>query len=68
MEQQQDRWLNARETAEYLGMTLKALYCRISMRQLPFSRLGGSLRFRKSVVDRFLEEGAVEPVRVGRGH
>jgi len=49
-------------------MTLKALYCRISMRQLPFSRLGGSLRFRKSVVDRFLEEGAVEPVRVGRGH
>ncbi|MBN2209556.1 MAG: helix-turn-helix domain-containing protein [Candidatus Coatesbacteria bacterium] len=66
MEHQQDPWLTARQAAEHLGLSLKALYCRISMRQIPFCRLAGSLRFRRSELDRFLEQNAVAPVKAGR--
>jgi len=58
--------MTPRETADYLGLTLKGLYSRVAMRQLPFSRLGGSLRFRRSELDGLLEETKVEPIVLGR--
>ncbi|MCD6327576.1 helix-turn-helix domain-containing protein [bacterium] len=56
------RWLNSAEAASYLGLSIKALYERCRLRKLPYSRLGGSLRFDKLELDRILERSRVKPV------
>jgi len=66
MNDSKDRWMTPRETANYLRISLKSVYSRVAMRQLPFSRLGGSLRFRRSELDGLLEETKVEAMRMGR--
>jgi len=55
-------WLSARECAEYLRLSLRALYARCAMRSLPFYRLGGSLRFKRSELDKFIERQRVVPI------
>jgi len=55
-------WLNSAETARLLGVTLKALYCRIESDPtgplaLASSRLGRHLRFSKSGLDQLLRKG-----------
>jgi excisionase family DNA binding protein len=59
-------WLNSREAADYLSLSLKGLYSRCQMRTLPFYRLNGSLRFKKAELDEFIERQRVEPVLARR--
>ena len=56
-------WLTARQAAEHLQLTLKGLYGRCAMRSLPFYRLGGSLRFKRSELDKFIERQRVAPIQ-----
>ena len=62
MRDSKDQWMTPREAASYLRISLKSVYSRVAVRQLPFSRLGGSLRFRKSQLDGLLDQNAVEPL------
>jgi excisionase family DNA binding protein len=50
-----ERWLTADEATVYLGLpSRKALYAAVERRQVPCSRLGRRIRFRKEVLDRLL--------------
>jgi len=55
------RWLNTAEAALFLGLSRKALYERARLRQVPFSKLGASLRFDVHELDRLLERSRVKP-------
>jgi excisionase family DNA binding protein len=46
--------LTAQEAASYLRIPIGSLYGRISKRQIPFTRLGRLLRFKKSELDQLL--------------
>ena len=46
--------LTAQEAADYLRIPLGSLYVRISKKQLPCTRLGRLLRFKKSELDRVM--------------
>lgn len=50
-----EHWLTADEATAYLGLpSRKALYAAVERRQVPCSRLGRRLRFRKEALDRLL--------------
>jgi excisionase family DNA binding protein len=55
------RLLNVREAAQYLGTTAKTLYTKVWRREIPFVKLGRSLRFDIRELDRLIEEGTVRP-------
>ncbi|HOL95990.1 MAG TPA: helix-turn-helix domain-containing protein [bacterium] len=57
----QRRWMTVKEIAEYLGLTTKAIYNRVHMRRIPYSKLGGSLRFDKEAIDNWLSKNTVLP-------
>lgn len=49
-------WLTPEQAAEYLGLpTVKALYQRVRRGDVPAHRLGRSLRFRQTDLDRAME-------------
>lgn len=60
------KWLNPHQAAAYLGLTVKAVRERVSLRQLPFSKLGYSLRFDRDELDAFLKATAVRPINFER--
>jgi len=53
--------MTVKEIAEYLGLTTKAIYNRVHMRRIPYSKLGGSLRFDKEAIDNWLSKNTVLP-------
>lgn len=63
-----DRLLTAAEVAEYLGLSMSALYsARYAGNDLPPAfKLGGRLRYRKAEVDGWLEAQREQP-RVAAG-
>ena len=53
----EDRWLNVREAAAYLGYKPQTLYNKVGAGEIaPDARLGRTLRFRKSSLDHWVEE------------
>jgi len=61
METNQKRWMNVQETADYLGLTTKAVYNRVHMQRIPYTKLGGSLRFNRELLDSWLQSQTVKP-------
>ena len=59
-------WMTTKQAAEYLGLSPKALHDRVHMRQIPFYRLGKSLRFKRTELDQMLERTRVKPIILGR--
>ena len=57
--------LTAQEAADYLRIPLGSLYVRISKKQLPCTRLGRLLRFKKSELDRIMATNATSVMREG---
>ncbi len=57
----QKRWMTVNEAAEYLGLTTKAVYNRVHMRRIPYTKLGGSLRFDKEAIENWLANNSVQP-------
>jgi excisionase family DNA binding protein len=55
------RLLTVGQAAEYLGTTAASLYSKIWRREIPFVKLGRSVRFDIRELDRLIEEAKVKP-------
>jgi excisionase family DNA binding protein len=53
---EQDRWMTAEEAATYLGYVRRTIYELVREKDLPHKRIGRTLRFRRSDLDRWIEE------------
>jgi excisionase family DNA binding protein len=51
-----DEWMSVDEVAEYLGKSAQWVYKNRDKRNIPYTPVGGSLRFKKSLVDAWLEQ------------
>lgn len=61
--------MTAEDLAQYLDFSKNWVYRKAEAGELPATRLGNRWRFKKSVIDRWLEEGAVKrskPLRRSR--
>jgi excisionase family DNA binding protein len=56
-------FLSPKELAVYLSISIPTIYRLIEKRQLPFNKIGGSLRFKKEDVDKYLEESRINPIK-----
>jgi excisionase family DNA binding protein len=59
--QGETRLLSVREAAKYLGTTPKTLYSKAWRHEIPFVKLGRSLRFDIRELDKLIEESTVKP-------
>ena len=57
-------FLTPDDLAEFLAISKTTIYRLVAKRQLPFHKLGGSLRFRKDEIEKFLENGRIEPIKM----
>lgn len=57
-------FLSPEEMADMLGLSKATVYRLINKRQIPFNKIGGSLRFRKTDIDKFLDAGRIEPIKM----
>lgn len=55
-------YLTADEAATYLKITKKAIYNRVYRKQIPFTRIGRTLRFPKGELDRLLKARTQQPL------
>lgn len=51
-----DRLLTAEEVAAYLGVATGTIYNKASRDEIPFVKVGRSLRFRRSEIDAWIDE------------
>ena len=61
--QDQDTWMDPPDAAAYLGMTERWIRRQIESRTIPFNKLGGRIRFRKSDLDEIIERGDIPAER-----
>jgi excisionase family DNA binding protein len=54
------RYLTLRDAATYLSLTEGALRHRVERREVPFCRLGRSLRFDRQALDRLMRQSTVD--------
>ena len=57
--------MNMDEAAEYLRISKKTLYNRVSLKTVPFTKVGGKNMFRKPDLDQYLENQTRKP-KTGR--
>ena len=55
------RLLNVKEAARFLGTTDKTLYSKIWRREIPFVKIGRSVRFDLRDLEQMIEDGKVKP-------
>jgi excisionase family DNA binding protein len=55
------RLLTVRQAAEYLGTTVATLYSKVWRREIPFIKLGRSVRFDVVDLDEMIEQAKVKP-------
>jgi excisionase family DNA binding protein len=55
-----DRWMTSKEAASYLRVTLNRLHKLTSNEDIPFSRIGRSLRFDRLDLDAWMRSRRVE--------
>ncbi|MEI6154295.1 MAG: helix-turn-helix domain-containing protein [Deltaproteobacteria bacterium] len=72
-----DRLFTIEEVAQLLSFTPKSIYQLVHRRVIPFTKISGALRFRKSDIDKWIEDNTYAPqpkekkkdfVRVARLH
>ncbi|MFH1039040.1 MAG: helix-turn-helix domain-containing protein [PVC group bacterium] len=51
------------QVAEYLQLHKQVVYRHVKKRSIPASRIGSTLRFKKSVIDAWLTDSALENLR-----
>lgn len=56
----QDLLVGADEAAEFTGLSRRTIYHLVEQNQIPFSRMGGRLYFRKSALDLSFGGGSKE--------
>jgi excisionase family DNA binding protein len=60
------RLMTVKEAASYLAVSVATLYTRVSHREIPFVKLGRSIRFDRADLDAMIEESKVHPNIEGR--
>jgi excisionase family DNA binding protein len=55
------------QVAEYLQLHKQVVYRHVKNKNIPVSRIGSTLRFKKSVIDAWLEDSALKSLRLIRG-
>ncbi|MEA1928447.1 MAG: helix-turn-helix domain-containing protein [Candidatus Auribacterota bacterium] len=55
------------QVAEYLQLHKQVVYRHVRKKTIPVSRIGGTLRFKKSVIDSWLVDSALENLREKKG-
>ena len=50
------------ELAKFLGISKSSVYLLVETRKLPFYKVGGSLRFKMSDIEEYLQRVRVEPI------
>jgi excisionase family DNA binding protein len=58
------RLMTIKQTAQYLGTTPASLYTKIWRREIPFIKIGRSVRFDVNDLDAIIEQGRVSPVEI----
>lgn len=58
-----DNLITPDELADFLRLSKASIYRLIDGRKIPFCKIGGSLRFRKSDIDGYIEKSLVEPLK-----
>jgi excisionase family DNA binding protein len=53
--------MNAREASRYLGISKETLYKYLCQNRLPGFKLGNRWRFKKAVLDRWMEKQSEQP-------
>tara|TARA_B100000678_G_scaffold290867_1_gene305113 strand:- start:1939 stop:2322 length:384 start_codon:yes stop_codon:yes gene_type:complete len=53
--------MNVEGVAEYLGLAPSTIYDKVRDREMPHSRIGNLIRFRKKDIDHWLGENTVRP-------
>jgi excisionase family DNA binding protein len=56
------RLLNARETAQLLGLEVDTVYKKSRLRELPSVKVGRALRFDLNALERFIEQHTIETI------
>lgn len=51
------------ELADFLAVSKATVYRLVNKRQLPFHKIGGVLRFKRTDIERYLETARIEPMR-----
>ncbi len=66
----QDEYLSPKQVAEILGMKLGGVYNQVAkgMIGIPYYRFGKLIKFKKSDVEKYLEECRVEPKQQERNN
>ena len=57
-------FLTPEELADMLEISKATVYRLVNKRQIPFNKIGGSLRFRKTDIDKFLDAERIEPIKI----
>jgi excisionase family DNA binding protein len=55
------RLLTVQQAADYLGTTASTLYSKVWRREIPFIKLGRSVRFDLADLDKLIEQSKVKP-------
>ena len=56
------RLLNVEEAAAYLGLKVDTVYKKARLRELPYVKVGRSLRFDVKALERFVEQHTIETI------
>ena len=57
-----DTILDVEGLAKYLGVDISWVYKQVSLKTIPFFKVGKYTRFRKKKIDKWTEDGMVRPV------
>jgi excisionase family DNA binding protein len=57
-------FLNVKEVATYLALKTSTIYSMVEERKIPCYRIGRKIRFKKSLIDRWMEEQRQEVVEI----
>lgn len=58
--------MTVKEAAAYLAVPVATLYTRVFHREIPFVKLGRSVRFDRADLEALIEESKVYPIVEGR--
>ena len=61
MGKNENKWMTPDELSKYLGLTVKAVYNRVHLQRIPYTKLGASLRFDREAIDEWMKRNSVEP-------
>lgn len=55
-------WSTVKDLAEYLSIPRSSVYEMVTMRRIPYHKMGRLLRFKRSEVDLWLEKKLIKPL------